>query len=170
MSFSTESIAFGLSLGAGFALIFLPVTVLLRSWLAEQPDQPPTQDSDADGGVIRKDEVREILLRLHRVADDVGRDVSAHAAEMETISQELSENEKPTKAIVLEAVEQVVRANENMKQQLEQAKATIDEQALMIGARTADALTDALTGIANRRAFDHEFERRLAEYRRKRRP
>ena len=165
-----NSIVLGLSLGAGFALIVLPLTVLVRSWLGAQPSPTETRDLDVDDSVISQDEAREILLRLHRVADNVGRDVDAHAVEMETISQELVENEKPTKAIVLDAVEQVVRANEKMKCQLDEAKATIDAQAEMIGTQMADALTDALTGIANRRAFDHEFERRIAEYRRKRRP
>ena len=89
---------------------------------------------------------------------------------MDTISHQLSENADPNKDEVLEAVERIVDANQTLKQQLAQANATIQQQAETIGTHLVSSLTDPLLGIANRRAFDQELRRQLAEFQRRRIP
>jgi diguanylate cyclase len=54
-----------------------------------------------------------------------------------------------------------------LQEQLKSAEVKLQEQAHEIEVREADALTDALTGIANRRAFNAELQRRIAEWRRR---
>ena len=54
-----------------------------------------------------------------------------------------------------------------MQEQLKSAEVKLQEQAHQIEVHAADALTDALTGGANRRAFDSELGRRFAEFKRR---
>ena len=57
-----------------------------------------------------------------------------------------------------------------MQEQLKSAEVKLQEQAQQIKIHAADAMTDALTGGRNRRAFDAELSSRLADWNRRRTP
>jgi diguanylate cyclase len=65
---------------------------------------------------------------------------------------------------------QVVEANEQLQQRLNEAECMLKQQAGEISVYMSEARTDALTMLPNRRAFDEDLARRLAEWRRYRRP
>ena len=65
---------------------------------------------------------------------------------------------------------QVVEANEQLQQRLNRAEHMLKEQASEISTYMSEARTDVLTGLPNRRAFDEDLARRMAEWRRYQRP
>ena len=67
---------------------------------------------------------------------------------------------------MLDAVSKILSANQHLEQRLQSAESKLQQQAEQIRVHAANALTDALTGLANRRAFDSELARRLAEFQR----
>ena len=64
------------------------------------------------------------------------------------------------------AIGSLVEANDRMQRQLVSADEKLQEQARQIESHAAEARTDALTNLPNRRAFDDEMTRRLAGSRR----
>ena len=85
---------------------------------------------------------------------------------MEKINQELSSAEGGETEAVVSAVAKLIEANQQMQHQLDTAEEKLQEQARLVETHAAEARTDALTGLANRRAFDDEMTRRCAEFRR----
>ncbi|MHB0954771.1 MAG: GGDEF domain-containing protein [Pirellulaceae bacterium] len=65
---------------------------------------------------------------------------------------------------------QVVEANEQLQRRLNRAEHMLKEQTSEMSTYMSEARTDALTGLPNRRAFDEDLARRMAEWRRYRRP
>ncbi len=63
----------------------------------------------------------------------------------------------------MDAVGKILEANQRLKVQLHDAHKRLEQQAQQIEVHAAHALTDSLTGLANRRAFDAELTRRVAE-------
>jgi diguanylate cyclase (GGDEF)-like protein len=68
---------------------------------------------------------------------------------------------------VLRTVAEIVQVNERLQHRLQQAEQKLHEQSQQIQNHMAEARTDPLTGLPNRRAFDDELARRLAEWKRK---
>ncbi|MHB8970316.1 MAG: diguanylate cyclase domain-containing protein [Pirellulaceae bacterium] len=97
---------------------------------------------------------REILERLRELTHNVAADVDQHKALMGRITDELhaSEDQEPT--TVVKAVDKLIQSNERMQQQLQSAEAKLEFQAQQLVSHAAEARTDALTTLANRRAFD----------------
>jgi len=108
----------------------------------------------------------EVLQRMHDVADNVVLNVGAHAHLMQEISDELSGTISPEAQAVAAAVERLIEANEQMQRELSLAEKKLQEQSRRIESHLAEARTDALTGLANRRALDDELFRRSAEAKR----
>ncbi len=67
---------------------------------------------------------------------------------------------------VLSAVTKILQANDRLTEQLHIAESKLHEQAEQIKLHAAHALTDSLTGLGNRRAFDFELARRVSEFER----
>ena len=128
----------------------------LRSSIAPRE---PNRESDE----VRH--AREVLARLHELADNVSADVGAHTSKVEQINEELTSGDNEAEAVV-NAVSKLLKANNQMQQQLTSADKKLKEQAHQIESSTAEARTDALTSLANRRAFDDEMAQRLAEFQR----
>ena len=111
--------------------------------------------------------------RVSDLAQGVAGDVGDHAAKMKAISADLAginRDDAGANEAVFVAMDQIVAANAELQQRLEQAETKLAAQAAEIKAHESEARTDSLTGLANRRAFDDELKRRLNEWQRKRMP
>jgi diguanylate cyclase len=119
----------------------------------------------AHGGV-EDDHVSEVLVRLHELATRVAVDVDEHHSQVEEINQSLvgGGHQEPTK--IVDVVARLIEANQRMKEKLVSTEDKLREQAEQIHTHAAEARTDALTLLANRRAFDDELARRCSEFHR----
>jgi diguanylate cyclase len=108
----------------------------------------------------------DILVRLQELASRVAVDVDEHSSQIMQINDSLTTTDKRGSSIVIEMVAKLIQANQSMKQKLESTEGKLRQQAQEIQIRVAEARTDALTMLSNRRAFDNELVRRVAEFRR----
>lgn len=148
------------------ALVELLAGVGIGWWLRGSGDgasRPQESEQDVE-------RARSALARLHELATRVAADVGEHSTRVQEISNELS-NHSPEngelETVVIGSVAEIIKANSRLQEQLKTAEVKLQEQAHQIEVHAADALTDALTGGANRRAFDAELARRTAEFQRR---
>jgi diguanylate cyclase len=112
--------------------------------------------------------------RLHQLAGSVADDVGQHQAKIQQVSKDLTAANKaehpPLTEVVLGAIARVVESNAQLQQRLTVAETRLQQHAEQIRAQISEARTDPLTDLPNRRAFEDELDRRIAEWRRKRIP
>jgi diguanylate cyclase len=125
---------------------------------AERARTPEVAESSDD-----RKTTREALTRLQEMAVKMAADVGQHNTRVQEINAELSSTDVQTPENVVAAVAKVLEANERMQQQLSQAEQRLNEQARQIESHVAEARTDALTGVSNRRAFDDQMQRCLED-------
>lgn len=161
-----------IALGVGFAA---------GAWfIGSKIPSPKVDDSAKKLAARQAQEARRASERAamaaSRVADlaqSVASDVGDHAAKMQAISNDLAGIERGTEeadTAVFAALDQMLKANNELQQRLDVAEKQLAVQAAEIKAHESEARTDSLTGLANRRAFDDELRRRLAEWTRKSTP
>jgi diguanylate cyclase len=97
---------------------------------------------------------RTVLEQLHELAIGIAADMGQHSSRVERINEELSLTDSQGPEAVVSVVDKLLRANQEMQDQLSTAELKIREQAQLVKTRAAEARTDALTGLANRRALD----------------
>jgi diguanylate cyclase len=100
---------------------------------------------------------REVLSRLHDLAARVASDVGQHQSRVEEINEELVSAKTPESDAVVTVVTRLINTNRQMQEQLATAREKLREQAKQMECSAAEARTDALTGLANRRALDQEM-------------
>jgi len=115
---------------------------------------------------------QSIITNVHLLAADVGDDVSEHAATIQRISQRLEDSEGGTSSPedVATAVGDILSANSELKRRLKEAEAKLAEQSSELRVKEAAAMTDALTGIPNRRAWDEQLTRQRDRFMRRQTP
>lgn len=113
-------------------------------------------------GEMSSDEATGFLKRIEQVTTEVDADVDRHASRVAAISGELSGDVGPNSELVMFAAERLLEANRTLQKDLADARAEISAQRGQLESYMTQALTDALTGLANRRGFDEELKRRFA--------
>jgi diguanylate cyclase len=121
-------------------------------WLRGSGVRRESRRNGADG---RRN--REVLSRLHELAARVANDVGQHQSRVEEINEELVSAKAPESDAVVTVVTRLIKTNQQMQQQLATAQEKLREQAKQMECSAAEARTDALTGVANRRALDQEM-------------
>ena len=129
-------------------------------WLARRGSRC-TNARDNNNDKTRK--ATEVLTHLQDLATSVGIDLDRHNCQLEEINDTLTADENHEAQDVFDAVAKLVQINEQMQSRLDSAEDRLREQAQEIESHATEARTDALTLLANRRAFDDEMARRLAE-------
>lgn len=129
------------------------------------PPAPPTQQPQLDA-----EEVCTLLDRLRELAATTAHDVGEHSTRMESVSAQISASvtagDDPQRKSLLEAARKMLEANQKLHAELAEAKAELQDHTRRIEVHMAEARTDALAGVANRRALDEELARRYAAWQR----
>ncbi|MCC9607138.1 diguanylate cyclase [Blastopirellula sp. JC732] len=129
--------------------------------------KPETGD-DAIANITQK-ELRKLLEQVHELTESVRSDVGEHTDRMARINEGLAARSTDANSVT-DAISQLIDANKSLGDRLNQAEMRLLEQSQIIQSQTVEARTDALTGLPNRRVFDHEMSRRMQEFQRSRRP
>ncbi len=108
----------------------------------------------------------EVLVRLRDLAARVAIDVEQHTDQVEEISGKLTASGGHEPASIVDVVSKLIEANQQIQERLSSTENKLRQQAEQIQTTAVEARTDCLTLLANRRAFDDELNRRLAELRR----
>lgn len=108
----------------------------------------------------------DILVRLQDLAARVAVDVDEHSTKVEEINDKLTSTDDNKPTVIVDMVAKLIQANQQMQKKLATTEDKLRKQAQEIQVHAAEARTDALTLLANRRAFDDELARRIAEFRR----
>ena len=158
-----------IALGIGFAA----GVWFFGAKMAKPATPPPAKKPPAKPAEDPKRAAERTAMAASRVADlakNVASDVGDHAAKMKAISADLAGIDRESdgaNAAVFTAMDQMIAANTQLQQRLEQAEKQLAVQAVEIKTHESEARTDSLTGLSNRRAFDDELKRRLGEWQRK---
>lgn len=124
-------------------------------------------DQDAQSN---RQAAKDLLTQVHGLTAKVANQVGEHNQRVQAINASLSAGEQPDLHAVTDAITRLSEANAWMEQQLDSAHSKLESQARLIESHVNEARTDALTGIANRRAFDEEMQRCLTALRLERQP
>lgn len=147
-----------------FAVLLIGIGIAAGWWLF-RGTKSNHEDSENES-----ERVMSALARVRELASSVAHDVGEHTSRVQEISTELNgaatKGENGLDNMVVGTVERMVEANNRLQAQLKSAEDRLKQQAEEIQNHAADARTDQLTGLNNRRAFDAELERRFAEWRR----
>jgi diguanylate cyclase len=159
--FSSE-VEISLFMFLGISALELALGALL-GWFV----QSNRQQAAASELAAEKDSVKQAFAMLSEMAGSLGQDVGEHATRVESIGQQLAmaqDRGGPEMAgAVLDAVAQIAEANQRLKGQLTNAEQRLQEQAGQLEHQMVVARTDALTGLANRRAFDDQLKLQLGQ-------
>ena len=136
--------------------------------------KPTPRDAPEERGETTLDtaELRAFACRLHELLASVAGDVDAHQLQIRRVSENLSsvsseDTGGPLTDAMLRLVGRITRINELLQDRLNFSEEKLQEQANLIRGHLEDARTDPLTRLPNRRAFDDEINRRMAEWHRK---
>jgi diguanylate cyclase (GGDEF)-like protein len=130
---------------------------IVAALLQQQSDQSRFESTaepvTSEASECLKGLTTQLQLLTHRVAADV----SAHTQKVVLIHEQLRpELNEPGQ--ILSAINDLIHANESMQGQLAAAQQRLRKQSEQIEATTRQARTDALTGLANRRALDESLK------------
>ncbi len=131
-------------------------------WLRSRSIVP--QEMPVDQDEVRR--ARELLSALRKMASGVAVDLGEHTTQVSAINEELNADGFPEPAKLLGVVTRLVDVNKTMQGRLESAEVQLLEQVRLVESHTAEARTDALTLVGNRRAFESDIEQCLSEHRR----
>lgn len=115
------------------------------------------------------EDVLKIVSQFKQVTHGVAADMSEYREVMDLAQrriQDLHENPAVGDDSALQLLAQMTQANELLQRRIADAETTLDHQSEQMAAAMTEARTDKLTQLANRRAFEDEFQRRTAEFRR----
>ena len=93
----------------------------------------------------------------------MGLDIDEHRSQVEEIRDELIAADKQEPTTIVDVVTKLIQTNRKMQEKLASTEDKLRDQAQQMQVQATEARTDALTLLANRRAFDDELARRIAD-------
>lgn len=107
-------------------------------------------------------EQQNMLALMRNVAtwtNDFAGDFTRYQSKMESLSRVAADGKTAsTKEGVQELLDQIVSANEALQSRLNNAELKLEDQTKQLAGYLTEARTDALTGLANRKAFDQKLD------------
>lgn len=106
----------------------------------------------------------ELMAKLAELTEGVASEVGKHSGNIEAINAELAAVKEGDAGAVVAAVKKILRANEQMQEELQAAETRLQVQQQELITQTEAARTDQLTKITNRRALDEELKKCVQDF------
>lgn len=161
------------------ALIALVVGFVSALWYVKVTRDENREGTEEDrrnkeSQVYDAERANMAAFQLRDLARNMGLDASEHSDLLKKINGQLvdlpSEGVSDGHLVVAEAVSQIVAANKKLQGRLAEAENKIQAQAEEIRSQQSEARTDALTHLANRRAFDDMLAKGVHAFQTAKRP
>jgi diguanylate cyclase len=111
---------------------------------------PPARRDDQS----KDDQSNELIRQLQGWLSGMNQNIGEHNSRLEVLGGQIKGCESTDPEAIAALVSQIVEANNTLHGELNAARNEIVEKQQQLERRTAEARTDALSGLANRRAFD----------------
>jgi diguanylate cyclase len=144
-----------------FALTTVGSGLAAGWWLRSRSAKP--EEVPVDKEEVRR--AQELLACLRKLASNVALELGEHSTRVEEINVELQNENLHIPAKILDVVTRIVDVNKTMQGRLDQAEDQLREQVRLVESHSAEARTDALTLVGNRRAFETDLAQSLADFR-----
>ncbi len=144
---------FLLGLAVGTSLLVLGL--LLGYWLGRKSVPADTID---------RQKFLSFLQNLSSWTSDYSVDVSRYQSQITAIDQKFRSNDAPQREELLSTLSEIMQANRQLQSRLENAEQKLDVQTDQISSYLAEARTDGLTGLFNRRAFDKAVDELFSDW------
>lgn len=153
-----------IALGAGLGGAVCGWLMRSNGWNQNESAQPAKVDPPSDE-VTAKDEVTQksvydVAEKLRTLSMRIAANVDEHQSRVQRVNVALTDGDAvPDPDAIVNVVAELIQSNQTMQGQLQEAQQRIQDQAAQIETAEERALTDALTRIRNRRAFDDFLEK-----------
>ena len=152
-----------------FAAIWYVRTTSDSTNLSSEAENIPSEEKirEAEAAANEAERASMAAMQLQDLATNVASDVGEHNSVIAGISENLSEansSGQSTNDAVLQAVAQIMSANEKLQNRLAEAESKIQAQAEELQTTQSEARTDALIKLPNRRAFDAAMKDNLDKF------
>ena len=114
--------------------------------------------------------MQNLVRRATEVTSAVAEHVGNHHTTIQTLNTALAAVAQGDATAIAAVVCKLLVANQELQGQLEHAELKLEVHSRQLNDAVTAARTDSLTGIMNRRAFDEELSRCLADFQRRARP
>ena len=119
---------------------------------------PKSKDNNTPSG----ETLAAVNEALRDMTQQVAADVDAHQLKIQVVSDSITQTDQAIdQDTILNAVAALANANQEMQGQLGRAREVIKEQENALHTAEFMAMTDSLTSVSNRRAFDLHIRRRI---------
>jgi diguanylate cyclase len=154
--------------GVAFGAVLLCAGLAIGLWIGKRAG------ADAGNHHAETERLVKLVSRMVNWSHGMAKEMSEYRSVVSGVSR-LFEGadgafEQPEREATVGLLSQVVEANEQLQTRLNRAETMLKDQANEISTYMSEARTDPLTSLPNRRAFDEELKRRMAEWRRHRVP
>lgn len=135
-------------------------SVTNQSEAAEAIDDAQPSDGVASPDALTQQSVYDVAERVRALSMRIAADVDDHQSRVQQVNLALTDGDAVSDPdAIVNVVTELIQSNQTMQNQLQEAQQRIQDQAAQIQTAEERAVTDALTMIRNRRAFDDFLEK-----------
>lgn len=113
---------------------------------------------------LEAEHMRHLISHLRSIVTGMAAGVDMHQGRIQMVNNTLNNIDADNPAVMEQAINALLEANKLMQDQLSDAQTRIAKQAQAIEKVTAQARTDAVTGVANRLAFNEAVDEAISSF------
>jgi diguanylate cyclase len=144
-------------MGLLFGTTLLALGMAMGFWMARRGASGEL--ANAARATLEQQNMLALMRNMATWTNDFAGDFTRYQSKMESLSRVAADGKTAsTKEGVQELLDQIVSANEALQSRLNNAELKLENQTKQLAGYLTEARTDALTGLANRKAFDQKLD------------
>jgi diguanylate cyclase len=144
-------------MGLLFGTTLLALGMAMGFWMAKRG--AASELANAARVTVEQQNMLALMRNMASWTNDFAGDFTRYQSKMESLSRVAADGKTTiTKEGVQKLLDQIVSANEALQSRLNNAELKLEDQTNQLAGYLTEARTDALTGLANRKAFDQKLD------------